>query len=39
MWKIFGIGLVAGVAAGMFMGKGKGGSTIATMLKRRGVVR
>lgn len=33
------VGAVIGAAAGWFMSKGKGGSTIATMLRRRGVIR
>jgi len=33
------VGAIIGAAAGWFMGKGKGGSTIASILKRRGVVR
>lgn len=33
------VGAVLGAVAGWFMGSGKGGSTIATILQRRGVVR
>ena len=33
------VGAVIGAVAGFWMGKGKGGSTIAMMLKQRGVVR
>ena len=33
------VGAVLGVVAGWFMGSAKGGSTIATMLQKRGVIR
>jgi uncharacterized membrane protein YeaQ/YmgE (transglycosylase-associated protein family) len=33
------VGAVIGAVAGWWMGSGKGGSTIATILQQRGVVR
>jgi len=33
------VGAVLGAVAGWFMGSAKGGSTIATMLQKRGVIR